>query len=143
MFDDFSNKHKETLNKLNPKNLIRLNLMRLIKSNIDINKAPPKFEQIYGFSIANHDSDNPAVINLQLSYFSKIKDEKNFLKFFKLYYANLKDRIHKGTADPTRAAGNLKYIFDLESLIDALIVHHLYLQIFFFLVQDFFFFVNN
>ena len=88
----------------------RLELMEMIKSD-DVKKTPVAFKEHFGFNIEETKDSSTGVLNLQLSYFSKIGDEKNFLIFLDLYKKNLFSRLAEGVADPTRAIGYLKYIF--------------------------------
>ena len=90
----------------------RLELMEIIKSD-DVSKAPAGFKEHFGFNIDEPKDSSTGVLNLQLSYFSKIGDEKNFLIFLDLYKKNLFSRLGDGVADPTRVIGYLKYIFAL------------------------------
>ena len=55
----------------------RLELMEMIKSD-DVKKTPAAFKEHFGFNIEETKDSSTGVLNLQLSYFSKIGDEKTF-----------------------------------------------------------------
>lgn len=96
----------------------RILLMERVKSG-DLNGFKDDFKNSFGKSVKSINHNEIGLLNLQLSYFSKVQDQSNFKIFLDIYKNNLLKRIKDGKIDPTRAIGYLKYIFSLGGKSDA------------------------